>query len=110
MDDITRALRWTYLQEQYEIEKEEERKLKLYHARYMKLLQLGNQFESSSSSGLNVMDDSECIICMENTRTHQFLPCQHRHCCHDCANRIFTDSRHGNCPYCRQNVTSIARV
>ena len=110
LDDITRALRWTYLQEQYELEREEERKLKVYHARYMKLMQSSHQFESGSSSGLNDMDDDECIICMENTKTHRFVPCQHLLCCHECANRILTDARHGNCPYCRRNVSFIESV
>jgi len=53
-------------------------------------------------------DNAECIICMDNERTHLFEPCSHLKCCSGCAQRIIADKQ--CCPVCRHNITGIKRA
>jgi hypothetical protein len=54
---------------------------------------------------------SECVVCLDNTKTHAFVPCGHRCACNACAEAIFVlESENRNCPVCRQPATGIMRV
>lgn len=43
----------------------------------------------------------ECVICLENEKTHVFIPCGHHAICGKCSKRVWS-----NCPVCRSSLTS----
>eukprot|EP00980_Cylindrotheca_fusiformis_P029785 scaffold23850_cov117-Cylindrotheca_fusiformis.AAC.1 len=57
----------------------------------------------------------ECVICMENQKTHAFVPCGHLALCENCAARpAYASTSSGNqlirCPICRKKSAMIMRV
>jgi hypothetical protein len=46
---------------------------------------------------INVNEETICIVCRDNTRTHALVPCGHKVLCEDCVN-LLIDKR---CPLCR---------
>ena len=48
--------------------------------------------------------DRQCVMCLDATKTHIFVPCGHLCVCADCSN----DG--GTCPICRQQSTSVIKA
>jgi len=57
-----------------------------------------------SDDGQEDIDDSLCVICIANDRTHVVVPCGHMCLCGDCASLV------GDCPMCRAHAQCIVRV
>ena len=57
-------------------------------------------------------DDSqcknECCVCMEQPRSHMFLPCRHFVVCGDCASSVHKDK--GKCPTCFAATTGVLQI
>jgi hypothetical protein len=49
-----------------------------------------------------------CCICMQNIKTHAFIPCGHLMACAGCAEKVMTTSK--ACPVCRAPATVAARI
>ena len=50
----------------------------------------------------------ECIVCMDGTRTHAFMPCGHWCACGQCAAVLHAAGT--GCPMCRRGIASVARI
>ena len=61
------------------------------------------EFQGSRSLAAQI----SCSICLENERSHVFIPCGHGGFCKDCAERA---QRRNRCFTCRGNVDSLIRV
>lgn len=49
-----------------------------------------------------------CVICMDNLRSHSFLPCMHRCVCAECADQVMRGPR--QCPMCRASTAEARRA
>ncbi len=47
---------------------------------------------------------AECIICMDATSTHAFVPCGHKCSCEECASKLHT------CPICRAAIERVIKI
>ena len=63
------------------------------------------KFEASQNNDLPD-DDTSCVICLTQLRTHAFTPCGHKCVCKDCADKI-TDKK---CPICRVKSSAVIKV
>ena len=52
--------------------------------------------------------DNECVVCLDEKKTHMFTPCHHRCVCEGCADSIMGGTK--ECPMCRANVKGLLRV
>ena len=50
----------------------------------------------------------ECIVCMDGTTTHAFMPCGHWCACVHCAAVLHAAGT--GCPMCRRGIASVARI
>mmetsp|Transcript_29967 Transcript_29967/g.45432 ORF Transcript_29967/g.45432 Transcript_29967/m.45432 type:complete len:445 (-) Transcript_29967:47-1381(-) len=72
------------------------------------------QCKSKHTSGKRL--GKECVICMENPKTHAFVPCGHLALCQECAQRppyrhqCRPESCGMKCPICRKESTLIMKV
>jgi Zinc finger, C3HC4 type (RING finger) len=53
-------------------------------------------------------EDTLCVICLAQEKTHMFLPCSHRCTCEPCARQVLFRTK--RCPLCRTQTQSIIRV
>ena len=53
-------------------------------------------------------DDSNCVVCFENERTHAFVPCGHKCICESCCGRL--GNKTAVCPMCREPYTAVMKV
>jgi len=51
--------------------------------------------------------DEECVVCLENKKTHVISPCMHMCLCADCAKPHVIKNK---CPLCRTAVQGITEV
>ena len=51
-----------------------------------------------------ISEDSQCVVCMNERKTHAFLPCGHKCVCASCAAKC------QKCPICRADVTGIVKI
>ena len=52
--------------------------------------------------------DEECVVCLENKKTHVISPCMHMCLCADCATGF--EGKNAKCPMCSKKVGNIARI
>mmetsp|Transcript_42466 Transcript_42466/g.76082 ORF Transcript_42466/g.76082 Transcript_42466/m.76082 type:complete len:228 (+) Transcript_42466:2-685(+) len=62
--------------------------------------------EGSSPPGA---DQRLCVVCLDATQTHAFVPCGHRCVCAECANKVFNQVS-ATCPICRTAVDQLLRI
>eukprot|EP00980_Cylindrotheca_fusiformis_P001329 scaffold333_cov133-Cylindrotheca_fusiformis.AAC.55 len=67
----------------------------------------------SLTSTVKVFDP--CTICMDNQKTHAFVPCGHLALCTDCASQpSYTTPSSGeesmHCPICREDSTMVMKI
>lgn len=62
------------------------------------------EWSARSTSAVPDSDETECIVCLEQERTHVFTPCGHFMFCDKCAMKFKT------CPVCQLPVESTMRV
>jgi len=62
--------------------------------------------ESSAAAGPEESD--ECVICMDQLKSHTMVPCGHRCVCEACADRITDEGE--TCPICRAAVISTMAI
>ncbi|KAL0489590.1 baculoviral IAP repeat-containing protein [Acrasis kona] len=55
----------------------------------------------------DVSEDVECVVCMENNKSHLCVPCGHYALCKECAPIIISSKM---CPICRSEVTNCIQV
>ena len=56
----------------------------------------------------NIKDDEDdCCICLSESRTMQFMPCNHKVICEECAETY--KNYHKECPFCREPYDSIEK-
>uniref|UniRef100_A0A6C0KH38 RING-type domain-containing protein n=1 Tax=viral metagenome TaxID=1070528 RepID=A0A6C0KH38_9ZZZZ len=55
----------------------------------------------NSNEAMKDKQEKECTVCLENPKTHVFIPCGHHAICGKCAKRVWS-----NCPVCRSSLTS----
>lgn len=55
--------------------------------------------------GQKIFQVIECVICMDSTTTHVFIPCGHQCACKSCSNEI--QEANMNCPMCRQEISKM---
>lgn len=55
---------------------------------------------------INVNEETICIVCKDNTRTHALVPCGHKVLCEDCVN-LLIDKR---CPLCNTEFNLSIRI
>jgi hypothetical protein len=65
-------------------------------------LQIPHDVQVSVTSNENYM----CIICNNNKKNIQFVPCNHTHTCSQCYMRL---DKPTECPICKQNINSIVK-
>jgi Zinc finger, C3HC4 type (RING finger) len=53
-------------------------------------------------------EDTMCVVCLAQEKTHMFLPCGHRCACEYCASQVVRHTR--RCPICRSHSQSIVKV
>ncbi len=63
---------------------------------------------SNKTSEASNKANSDCVVCMVNTRNIVFLPCKHFCICHGCKNSIVESKN--LCPMCRTNVEEFLDV
>ena len=63
-----------------------------------------NLIESDQTNPDNPKEDNNCIICLNNTRTHAIKPCFHFVLCYRCIKKI------DKCPICRRSNISFQRI
>lgn len=54
-------------------------------------------------------EEDECVVCMENRRTHIITPCGHFCICQDCTTAL-QDGSQKHCPLCMIDIKEIYRV
>ena len=65
--------------------------------------------EEDKKKGAAAADASdECVICMDQWKSHIIIPCGHQCVCETCADRITAEGE--TCPICRAAVTMIVAV
>ena len=52
------------------------------------------------------MRGNECVVCMDDARTHAFVPCGHKAVCKACSESLRTTL----CPMCREPFSSVWRI
>jgi ankyrin repeat protein len=52
-------------------------------------------------------DNKECVICLENNRTHVCVPCGHYALCAECSTKV---KKMRQCPICRADIASCIKV
>lgn len=64
--------------------------------------------DGSVSSGSEKM----CQLCYERDATILFLPCNHVHCCANCANKLRPSRQRLEitCPFCRQRISGMVKL
>ena len=50
----------------------------------------------------------ECVVCMEQERSHAFVACGHAVVCETCADNIMTTTR--ECPVCRKPAEQVIKI
>jgi len=73
------------------------------------------QLESLLCRNTNVLDNrssspghnNECVVCLQNTKTHAFVPCGHLCVCEACVPATMSKRK---CPICRQGATQAIKV
>ena len=53
-------------------------------------------------------DENLCSICLDNKKTHAFVPCGHVCVCEDCSKKI--NIKKDNCLICREKIESIIKI
>ncbi|XP_050431154.1 uncharacterized protein LOC126839788 [Adelges cooleyi] len=51
-------------------------------------------------------EDTRCVVCGDNPRTHALIPCGHKVLCFDCVARL----EHNRCPICNSVFDSFLRI
>ena len=62
-----------------------------------------------SGGGGGLVDENECVVCMEVERSHMFSPCNHFCVCKACADLIMA-SPTAECPKCRTKADRVGRI
>jgi hypothetical protein len=62
-----------------------------------------------SGGGGGLVDENECVVCMEVERSHMFSPCNHFCVCEACAGLIMA-SQTAECPKCRTKADRVGRI
>jgi hypothetical protein len=57
-------------------------------------------------TGLTSEDLKVCIICCEKPKQSVFVPCGHKCCCEECAEKFINKHK---CPFCKKSVESIIK-
>ena len=68
----------------------------------------GASAESESADATS--DQTPCVICQDQAKTHAFVPCGHRCVCEACGKRLMALRTRRVCPICRQPATSSMRI
>ena len=68
----------------------------------------GGESKDGSTGDGGAARDTECVVCMEETRSCLFLPCRHMCVCRACADLIMAST--ADCPRCRTKVENIIDV
>ena len=63
---------------------------------------------SGGAGGGETKGESECVVCLDNERTHMFKPCNHLCVCEGCSMAVMGST--AECPACRAEVEGVARV
>lgn len=50
----------------------------------------------------------QCVVCLEEARTHVFVPCGHICVCKDCCHKVMKKNK--KCPMCKQTATMVMEV
>jgi len=71
------------------------------------LLELKNILDQAKDKNEIRIDeeDETCVVCLNDERNSVFVPCAHRSCCKDCAQRIFLHK--GFCPLCWMTLEGV---
>ena len=51
----------------------------------------------------------ECVVCLEQEKTHIFIPCGHKCVCKACADVVMKNVG-AKCPLCRKKASQVCRV
>ena len=65
--------------------------------------------KKASSAESDAAEAETCVVCLEGSRTHAFLPCGHRSVCQRCADRVIA-AKKDFCPMCREPFQSVVRI
>ena len=65
--------------------------------------------KAGDGGGGEAKEDSECVVCMEQEKTHIFIPCGHKCVCKACADVVMKDVG-AKCPLCRKKASQVYRV
>lgn len=66
---------------------------------------LAPQAPPPTGATAGVLEDRECVVCLDAPRTIRFVPCQHCVCCGDCARRVLgSEGAARTCPVCTVEV------
>lgn len=71
-----------------------------------KLLNIPFVAVSEISVPLNKNNNESCVICKDQCKTHEFLPCGHHSACADCSSHI--DPK--RCPICNLDFTIAVQI
>jgi len=66
-----------------------------------------NQFDEMKSSEMR--RDKDCVICLENPKTHVIFDCMHLCLCDECV-EPYAEKRQKKCPICTKKITRVARI
>jgi len=69
---------------------------------------VNEEAQERSSAAAGPEESDECVICMDQRKSHIVVPCGHRCVCQACAARITEEGE--TCPICRTAVTMILDV
>ena len=63
------------------------------------------------SASVLEIEKALCLICMDNSPTHAFIPCGHKQICGACSTqKVIVDGLKGKCPTCRANFQAIVHI
>ena len=54
-------------------------------------------------------NDTMCVICLDEPRTHAFVPCYHRCVCEKCCRQVCAGAS-ASCPICRVDIAQAVRI
>jgi serine/threonine protein kinase len=63
---------------------------------------------SGGDGGGETKGENECVVCLDNEKTHMFKPCNHLCVCEGCSMAVMGST--AECPACRTEVEGVARV
>jgi serine/threonine protein kinase len=64
--------------------------------------------EALNTAGAALAETHECVVCMEQERSHVLVACGHAVVCETCAENIMATTR--ECPVCRQHVEQVIKI